>query len=108
MKLLLVEGHDITNVNREIEFGFLFDYVKIKFFVGVGDTVYYGFKGVTNEVNMNKYPLGSDELTTGKFDNSAGVIPLNQYEFLFTRALTKLKIVGVVGASNVVIEYYRM
>lgn len=108
MKLLLVEGHDITNVNREIEFGFLFDYVKIKFFVGVGDIVVYAFKGVTNEVNMNKYPLGSDELINGKFDNLTGATGTNQYEFLFTRALTKMKFAGIANVSQLFIEYYRM
>ena len=108
MKLLLVEAHDITTTGRSVEFGFTFDYVRIRLFVGCLDTVYLDFRGISNEISMNNYQSGSDKLTTLKIDNAVGAVPLNQYEFMFTKACSAVKWIGTAGVSSIMIEYYAM
>ena len=81
-------------------------YSKLRVLVGVADIVYFAFKNVVNEVNLNSY-LNAFPLGTIKIDNLAGLVPLTEREFVFTSALNGLKFNGTAGQSWVFIEYYK-
>ena len=106
MRLLLVEGHDApTGAPMQIDFGMVCDVIKLKFFVGVGDTFYFKADGVTDELNVNKYSISSP-FTSIKIDNALGTVPCNMYEVCFTR-LNAVSFYCTSGLSNVLIEYLR-